>query len=158
MYLTDFSYKCYRFLNLSQPRDLIDFSGLIVRPAVIGRRWVGKLNESLYRCYRIASEESHLVPRRDEDPRRIEVGELRKVRPDIAGGFPQNERIQALSVEDPSRPTVVHIGPEWRHHPSVPGNRKSYGCELRHLSQERYKAIVVNLKEREDWSYSRLSG
>lgn len=95
-----------------------------------------------------ASEEGDSVPRGDEDPRGVEVGEFGEVRPDVAGGPAQDGSLRGLSVEDAARPSVVHVGPERRHNPPVPGDRKGYRCELGNLSQERYKAIVVNLLNR----------
>lgn len=88
------------------------------------------------------------MPCRDVDPGCSEVGELWKVCPDIARGPPQDGWILALSIEDRPRSTVVHIGPERCHDPSVPGDWKGYRRELRHLSQEGHKAIVVNLRRR----------
>lgn len=104
---------------------------------------------SLYRCEGVASKESNLVPCRNEDPCCVEVGELWKVRPDIPWSPRQDGGLLALSVEDSPCSTVVHISPERCHNPSVPGNWKSHRCELRHLPQERHKAIVVYLRRRE---------
>lgn len=109
---------------------------------------------SSYRCEGVASKESNLMPCRDEDPCCIVVRVLREVRPDVTWGPSQDGRLLALSVEDSPSPAVVHISPEWCYNPPVSSNWKSYGCELRHLPQERYKTIVVNLRRRYKPSYS----
>lgn len=103
---------------------------------------------SLYRCEGIASKESNLVPCRDEDPCGVEVRKFWEVYPDVTRGPTQNRSLLTLSVEDATCPSVVHISPKWCHNPPVPSNWKSYWCELGHLSQEWYKAIVVHLRNR----------
>lgn len=105
-----------------------------------------ELSVTLYRCAWVASKESNLKPRRDEDPCCVEAGELWKVRPDITWGPVQDGGLSTLSVENFPCSTVVHISPERCHNPPVPGDRKSHRCELRHLPQERYQAIVVDLR------------
>lgn len=106
-----------------------------------------QIRVNLYRRSGVSSEESDLVPSRNEHPCRVEVGELCEVRPDVTWSPPQDGSVLALPVEDAPCQTVVHISPERRHHPSVASNWKSHRCKLRDLPQERHKTVVVNLRK-----------
>lgn len=99
----------------------------------------------LYRCLWVSAKESNLMPCGDEHPRSVEVGELCEIHPDIIWGPPQDWWILTLSVEDAPCSPVVHVSPKRCHNSPVPGNWKSYRCELGHFPQERHEAVVVNL-------------
>lgn len=107
-----------------------------------------QLSVCLYRSEGVSSKECNLKPRRDEDPCCVETGKLWKVCPNISWGSFQDGGVAALSVEDFSCSTIVHISPERCHNPSVTSDWKSHRCKLRHLPQERYQAIVVYLMRR----------